>query len=97
MNSETYKQSELLVVMAYLLYNGCASFIRLLAIKRSENDKSKLIKDPKPCDLFMISLKQPWKVVKERTRDRCKALGWIVNSGEIPIEQGDSWFSAKTI
>lgn len=59
--------------------------------------KSKPIKDPKPSDLFMSSLKQTWKFVKERTRDRCKALGWLVNRGDMPIELGDSWYSAKTI
>jgi len=43
----------------------------------------------------MNSLKQ--KNVEERTRDCCNTLGWFVNSGEMPIELGDSWFSAKII
>jgi len=35
--------------------------------------------------------------MEERTRDCCNTLGWFVDSGEMPIELGDSWFSAKAI
>jgi len=35
--------------------------------------------------------------VEERTRDCCNILGWLINSGDMPIEHGDSWFSAKII
>jgi len=34
---------------------------------------------------------------EERTRDCCKNLGWFVDRGEMPIELGASWFSAKAI
>jgi len=46
----------------------------------------------------VIYLWTVWSVkVEERTRDCCNTLGWFVNSGEMPIEPGDSWFSAKII
>lgn len=34
---------------------------------------------------------------EERTRDCSKNLGRLVHRGEMPIELGDSWFSAKAI
>lgn len=34
---------------------------------------------------------------EERTRDCSKNLGGLVHRGEMPIELGDSWFSAKAI
>ena len=44
----------------------------------------------------------PWpgwstgKIVEDRTRERWKALGWVVDRGEMPIEHGDSWFSRNS-
>jgi len=35
--------------------------------------------------------------MEEWTGDCCKILGWDEYSGEIPIEHGDSWLSAKFI
>ena len=32
-----------------------------------------------------------------RTRKSCKSLGRLVNSGNMPNEPGDSWFSPKYI
>jgi len=37
------------------------------------------------------------RLMEERTRDCCKNLGRLVHRGEMPIELGDSWFSAKAI
>jgi len=36
-------------------------------------------------------------VKEERTRDCSNNLGRLVHRGEMPIELGDSWFSAKAI
>jgi len=36
-------------------------------------------------------------VKEERTRDCSKNLRGLVHRGEMPIELGDSWFSAKAI
>lgn len=46
--------------------------------------------DPNPSDLAMIRL-------IDRTCECCNILGWIVASGEMLIELGDSWFIAKTM
>jgi len=45
-----------------------------------------------------VQFEQPGKRAwKERTRDCCKNLGRHVDRGEMPIELGDSWLSAKAI
>lgn len=45
----------------------------------------------------MSSLNEKEKTREERTRDCCKNLGRLVDRGEMPIELGVSWLSAKAI
>lgn len=58
-------------------------------IEWKPNVKFQLL-DPNPSDLAMIRL-------IDRTCECCNILGWIVVSGEMFIELGDSWFIAKTM
>ena len=51
--------------------------------------------DPKPSDLTMARLKWYESIMEDRTHAPCNMRGWVVVSGEIPIELGDSWFSSK--
>ena len=51
--------------------------------------------DPKPSDLAMSRLKFRWNWMEDRTDVPGNVRGWLVASGEIPIELGYSWFSPK--
>jgi len=65
--------------------------------KRSENAKLLYIEPEtewsihEQFEMTLIRLKE------ERTRDCCNNLGRFVDRGEMPIELGASWFSAKAI
>ena len=64
--------------------------------KASLNRANKyVVLDPKPSDLAMSRLKFRWNWMEDRTDVPGNVRGWLVASGEIPIELGYSWFSPK--
>jgi len=48
-----------------------------------------LLLDPKPEWSFQN------QIIIDRTGECCSILRWVLESGEMPIWPGDSWFSTK--
>jgi len=65
--------------------------------KRSENEEVQEYGTRNRVIYAWAVWKHPKKVKEERTRDCSKNLRRLVHRGEMPIELGDSWFSAKAI
>jgi len=79
------------------LYNGFASYIERRAESEVRTKESSNIGPETMRSMYEQREAARRRPVEVRTRDCCKNLGRLVHRGEMPIEHGDSWFSAKAI